>query len=67
MSFMFPEQSIERLEKIKSQTELTSYTDIVRQSLRLYEWMLNQTAAGNDFIIKDGDGNETKVDIFVSG
>ena len=66
MSFVFPQRSVARLDKIKEEQELTSYTDVVRQALRLYEWALEASRDGKEFYVKDANGNETKVDIFVS-
>ncbi len=66
MSFVFPDRSVARLNKIKAEQELTSYTDVVRQALRIYEWALEANSEGKEFYVKNIDGTETKVDIFVS-
>ncbi len=66
MSFVLPDRSVARLDKIKTEQELTSYTDVVRQALRMYEWALAANRDGKQFYVKDADGTETKVDIFIS-
>jgi len=65
MSFNLPDQSVERLEKMKTAAELSSYTDVIRQSLRLYEWMADQSKMGNTFFIKNKDGSDHPVNPFM--
>lgn len=54
IQFEFAPDAIERLNSMKARTDATSYAELVRNSLRLYEWLLDQTNNGYDIgLIKD--------------
>jgi Arc/MetJ-type ribon-helix-helix transcriptional regulator len=65
MSFNLPPQSVQRLEKMKDAAELSSYTDVVRQSLRLYEWVAEEAMKGNTFFVRKPDGTDQPVNPFM--
>lgn len=58
MSFLLPEASVERIEAIKDAAELSTATDVIRQSVRLYEAMMKEAIAGSAFKIIRADGKE---------
>ena len=53
-----PEKSFERLKKLREITEASSYAEVLRASLRLYEALIEETRAGNTVAIKQADGSE---------
>jgi Arc/MetJ-type ribon-helix-helix transcriptional regulator len=59
-----PPHSMERLKALREKTEATSYAEVVKNALRLYEAMIEKAEAGNEFLIKDKDGREHQYEIF---
>jgi Arc/MetJ-type ribon-helix-helix transcriptional regulator len=53
-----PTQSLERLQLLKTKTEATSYSEVLRTALRLFEFAVDQTAAGGRLFIRRPDGEE---------
>lgn len=51
-----PEQSLARLQALKVKTEATSYSEVVRNALRLYETMIEEADKGSAFLVRDPDG-----------
>ena len=67
MSFLLPKSSADRIETIKEAAELSTATDVVRQSLRLYDAMINETLDGATFrIIRKDGSNEAFQPFFMS-
>jgi IS1 family transposase len=59
------ERSFDRLAALKEKTEASSYTEVVRNALRLYENLIEQHDAGKHFFLKDNSGNITEYELFV--
>jgi hypothetical protein len=59
------DRSFERLLTLKEKTEATSYTEVVKNALRLYENLVQQHDAGKSFYLKDSQGNTTEYEVFV--
>ena len=57
-------KSIERLDAIKAKTEASSYAEVMRNALRLYEAVIEQSEAGNTFLISDAQGKVRQYEIF---
>jgi hypothetical protein len=54
IQFEFSADAIERLERMKKAADKSSYAELVRDSLRVYEWLLQQEKAGYDIgLVKD--------------
>jgi len=53
-----PEKSLERLKAIKELTEASSYAEVIRKSLQLYEGLLQEVEKGNQILVKCHDGNQ---------
>jgi len=53
----------DRLNKIKDTTEASSYADVIKEALRLYEFMIQEDDKGGEFVIRRGD-KETAVKLF---
>jgi hypothetical protein len=47
---------MERLNALKLKTEATSYVEVVKNALRLYEALIEETESGKQFLIRDKDG-----------
>jgi Arc/MetJ-type ribon-helix-helix transcriptional regulator len=54
-----PESSMERLKALREKTEATSYAEVIKNSLRLYEALIKEAEGGNQLCIKNADGSET--------
>ncbi len=50
-----PPRSIERLERLQVITEASSYAEVMRNALRLYEALIDEVEAGNEIMIKRGE------------
>ena len=60
-----PEKSMERLLNLKELTEASSYAEVIKNSLRLYEAIISEISNGNEIMLKDKDGNIGPYHIFV--
>lgn len=49
--------SYERLSSLKARTEATSYAEVMKNALRLYESLIDRQEAGGRFYIKERDGS----------
>ena len=48
--------AVDRLSALKGKTEAASYTEVVKNALRIYEALIEETEAGKEFLIRDKDG-----------
>lgn len=44
--FEFPPDAFDRLNRMKEKTDSASYAELVRNALRVYEWLIEQEKAG---------------------
>lgn len=59
-----PVKSMERLIALKEKTESASYSEVVRNSLRLYESIIAQYESGSTLLIRSSDGVVKEYEIF---
>ena len=52
----FAPRSMERLNTLKLKTEASSYAEVVKNALRLYEALIEETESGKQFLTRDKDG-----------
>jgi hypothetical protein len=52
----FAPRSMERLNALKLKTEASSYAEVVKNALRLYEALIEETESGKQFLTRDKDG-----------
>ena len=52
----FAPRSMERLNTLKTKTEASSYAEVVKNALRLYEALIEETESGKQFLIRDENG-----------
>lgn len=51
-----PTKSLERLRDLMVTTEASSYAEVIKNALRLYEALIQEVEAGNVILIKNKDG-----------
>jgi hypothetical protein len=56
LQFDLPPSSMERLTTLKQKTEATSYPEVVKNALRLYEALIGESEAGKQFMVRDAAG-----------
>jgi hypothetical protein len=59
------EKSFERLTLLKEKTEATSYAEVMKNALRLYESIIAQHEAGKRLFLRSPDGQITEYELFV--
>jgi hypothetical protein len=52
----FAPRAMERLNALKAKTEASSYAEVVKNALRLYEALIEETESGKQFLTRDQDG-----------
>ena len=52
----FAPRSMERLNTLKAKTEAASYAEVVKNALRLYEALIEETEDGKQFLVRDKSG-----------
>jgi IS1 family transposase len=56
--------SFERLNRLKEMAEASSYTEVMKDALRLYEYFLQKDAEGAQFQVKSKNGEISEIKIF---
>ena len=61
-----PPKSMERIAHLKDVTEASSYAEVIRNALRLYESMVEEAESGNNVTVtvEDKAGEKTSYKIF---
>jgi hypothetical protein len=59
-----PERALTRLQDLKVKTEATSYAEVIKNALRLYEAVVAEAEIGNTFLVKDSAGNVKEYVVF---
>ena len=55
IQFEFSVEAHNRLSRLKEETDASSYAELVRNAIRVYEWVVEQEKEGNSIgIFKDG-------------
>jgi len=65
VQFDLPPRSMERLNALKLKTEAASYAEVVKNALRLYEALIEETEQGKTFLIRDESGSIAPFRLFV--
>jgi hypothetical protein len=65
VQFDLPPRSMERLNALKLKTEAASYAEVVKNALRLYEALIEETEQGKTFLIRDEKGSVAPFRLFV--
>jgi len=56
VQFDLAPRSMERLSALKAKTEASSYAEVVKNALRLYEVLIQEVESGKQFLVRDKDG-----------
>jgi len=56
VQFDLPPRSMERLNALKLKTEASSYAEVMKNALRLYEALIEETESGKQFLVRDENG-----------
>jgi hypothetical protein len=56
VQFDLPPRSMDRLNVLKLKTEAASYAEVVKNALRLYEALIEETESGKQFFVRDESG-----------
>jgi len=65
MTLDFPPAAAERLAKLKEDTESATYAEVIRDALRLYAGLVEDVRNGAQIVIREKDGSEYVVRLFV--
>ena len=60
-----PPQAMERLQRLKDRMEAASYAEVIRNSLRVLEALVDEYEQGSEFSVKRKDGQSQAYKIFV--
>lgn len=66
VQFDLPPRSMDRLNALKLKTEASSYAEVLKNALRLYEALIEETEKGNEFLIRNEDGTITPYRMFLT-
>jgi len=61
----FAPRSLERLNTLKAKTEASSYAEVVKNALRLYEALIEETESGKQFLTRDKNGVVSPIRLFL--
>lgn len=56
--------SVERLKSLKETTEAASYAEVTKNAYRLYSRMVHLHDEGNEFLIRNKNGELERIELF---
>ncbi len=59
-----PKKSLQRLQDLKRSTEASSYAEVIKNALRLYESVIAEAEAGSSFLVRAAKGQIKEYLIF---
>jgi len=59
-----PEISYRRLMKMKERVEESSYAEVLKNALRLFEYLVEKESEGCKFYVEDKSGHKAEVKFF---
>jgi hypothetical protein len=59
-----PPSSVQRLYRLKHITEASSFAEVIRNALRLYEALIEEVTKGKEILLRDKEGNTTVLRVF---
>ena len=60
-----PPQAMERLKRMREKTEASSYSEVIRNALRVFEALMDEHEKGGEFSLKRQNGEIVAYKIFV--
>lgn len=61
LQFDFSEDALRELEQLQEETGLPTRAELIRQSLKLLQWMLNETTEHNATFLVEKDGKVREI------
>ena len=58
-------RNMERLVSLRTRTEASSFAEVVKNALRIYEALLEETEAGNQLLLRNQQGEVTPFRLFL--
>jgi hypothetical protein len=58
------QSSFERLNRLKDLVEAPSYTEVMKDALRLYEFVIQKDSEGSNFLVRSKNGDMAEIKIF---
>ncbi|HBK07347.1 MAG TPA: hypothetical protein DDZ81_16085 [Acetobacteraceae bacterium] len=65
VQFDLAPRSMDRLNVLKVKTEAASYAEVVKNALRLYEALIEETESGKQFFVQDQNGTISPYRLFL--
>ncbi len=65
VQFDLSARAMDRLNELKEKTEATSYAEVVKNALKLYDGLIEEVERGSEFLIRDKDGKVIPFRIFL--
>lgn len=59
------DQSMERLKRLKDNIDASSYAEVMREALKLYEFMIDEETEGTEFFLKKRGKEMTTLKLFI--
>lgn len=59
------DKALARLESLRERVEATSTSEVVRDALRLYEYIIGESEKGAEFFVKRPNEETSKLEIFL--
>jgi hypothetical protein len=60
------ESAFQRLGSLKQKIDANSYTEVMKEALRLYEWLLSKEMSGARFFIEEMGKDSCEVKLFLN-
>jgi hypothetical protein len=60
-----PPGSMARLKALRDKTEAVSYAEVLKNALRIYEALIDESAQGSDVIIRRRRGEPGEIKVFL--
>ncbi|MEO9959873.1 MAG: hypothetical protein ABJ388_11295 [Alphaproteobacteria bacterium] len=58
------DRDFDRLNKLKEISEAGSYTEVLKDALRLYEFIITKDVSGSKFYVEEGNGEMVRLEFF---
>lgn len=58
-------RSMNLLSELKEKTEASSYAEVIRNALKLYDGMITEAERGNEFMVRDKSGTISPFKVFL--
>lgn len=65
VQFDLPPRSMDRLNVLKLKTEASSYAEVVKSALRLYEALIEESENGKQLFVRDENGTMSPYRLFL--